>query len=256
MRCNTSGFRVLELTANERSGRSHCLTGVIRDVRPQNEVGERGNFCFFMLMNKSFRVVGLILAGLLFCAIAAEAQTRIATVDLTQVFAKYWKTKRARLALADRRAEIKKDADAMQEAQKKLMQEYQKQVADANDQAVSSEEREKRKKGLESKVKEIKEGEETLKQFLSRSDAQLEQQLRRMMDEVLGEIKTAVAAKGKSGGYSFVVDSAAKSLSNAEIFLYTSGDSDLTTAVIEQLNAAAPPEPAGSSEKPAEKKDK
>src|SRR5262245_38611611 len=104
--------------------------GSDRSVRLQNEVGERGNFCFFMLMNKSFRMGGLFLAALLLCAITAEAQTRIATVDLTQVFEKYWKTKRARLALADRRADIKKDAEEMQEAQKKLVQEYQKQVAD------------------------------------------------------------------------------------------------------------------------------
>ena len=230
--------------------------GLDRCVSLQNEVGEQGGFWFFMLMNKSFRIVGLLLAAVVFCAVTAEAQTRIATVELTQVFEKYWKTKRARVALADRKADLKKEVDEMQEAQKKLLQEYQKQVTDANDQAVSAEEREKRKKGLESKLKELKDGDETLKQFVSRSDAQLEQQMRRMMEEVLSEIKAAVAAKGKAGGYTFVVDSSAKSLSNAEIFLYNSGDADLTAAVIEQLNAAAPPEPAAAPEKPVEKKDK
>ena len=136
------------------------------------------------------------------------------------------------------------------------MQAYQKQVADANDQAVSAEEREKRKKALEGKVKEIQESEATVKQFVGRGDAELEQQMRRMMDDVIKDIREAVAAKGKAGGYAYVVDSSAESLSKAPVFLYSSGESDLTQVVIEQLNAAAPPEPAGGSEKPTDKKDK
>ncbi len=205
-------------------------------------------------MNKSFRMVGLVVAALIFTALAAEGQSRIATVELTQVFEKYWKTKRARLALADRKADLKKDLDNMQDAHKKLVQQYQKQLADANDQAVSSEEREKRKKALEGKVKELKESEETLKQFVSRGDAELDQQMRRMMDDVLKDIREAVAAKGKAAGYAFVLDSSAESLSKAPVVLYNNGESDLTAVVIEQLNAAAPPEPAASVEKTGDKK--
>jgi len=207
-----------------------------------------------MLMNKSFRMIGLVLAALIFTAVAAEAQSRIATVELTKVFEQYWKTKRARLALADRKADLKKDLEEMQEAHKKLVQLYQKQLGDANDQAVSAEEREKRKKALEGKVKELRESEETLKQFVSRGDAELEQQMRRMMDDVLKDIRDAVAAKGKAGGFTFVVDSSAEALSRAPVFLYNSGENDLTAVVIDQLNAAAPPEPAAAPEKAGEKK--
>lgn len=209
-----------------------------------------------MLMNKSFRVIGLVLAALIFTAVAAEAQARIATVELTKVFEQYWKTKRARLALADRKSGLKKDLEEMQEAHKKLVQQYQKQLGDANDQAVSSEERDKRKKALEGKVKEVRESEETMKQFVSRGDAELEQQMRRMMDDVLKDIRDAVASKGKAGGFTFVVDSGAKSVGGADVFLYASTENDLTAVVIDQLNAAAPPEPAAATDKPADKKDK
>ena len=217
-----------------------------------------------MLMNKSFRMVGLAavrrqndqVAVMVLTAVAAEAQSRIATVELTQVFEKYWKTKRARLALADRKADLKKDLDQMQDAHKKLVVKYQEQLREANDQAVSAEERGKRQKALEGKVRELKESEDTLKQFVSRGDAELEQQMRRMMEEVIKEIKDAVAAKGKAAGYAFVLDSSAESLSKASILLYNNGEADLTTVVIEQLNAAAPPEPATAPEKPADKKDK
>jgi Skp family chaperone for outer membrane proteins len=207
-------------------------------------------------MNKSFRIVGLVLAALVFCAVTAEAQGRIATVELTKVFEQYWKTKRAKTALADREADFKKDLEEMQNAHKKLVQEYQKQLSDANDQAVSAEERAKRQKALESKVKDVRDSEDTIKQMGSRIRADLDQMIKRMMEDVLKDIREAVAAKGKAGGYTFVVDSSAKSLSNAEVFLYNSGDSDLTAAVIDQLNAAAPPEPAAASEKTTDKKDK
>jgi len=198
-------------------------------------------------------MVALLVSVLVLGSVAAEAQSRIATVELTQIFEKYWKTKRARAALADLKADLKKDLDSMQEAHKKLVLEYQKQVADANDQAVSPEEREKRKKLLEAKFKEAQESEANLKQFVSRGDAELDQKMRRMMDDVLKDIKQAVASKGKAGGYSFVVDVSAESLSKAPIFLYNSGDSELTAMVIDQLNAAAPPEPIDSTEKPAGK---
>jgi len=190
-----------------------------------------------------------MVAAFFLTAVAAEAQNRIATVELTQVFEKYWKTKRARLALADRKADLKKDLEGMQESHKKLLQDYQKLVVDANDQAVSSEERDRRRKALEGKVKEVKESEDTVKQFISRGDAELEQQTRRMLDDVLKDIRQAVEAKGKAGGYSFVVDASAESLSKAPVFLYNSGEADLTATVIDQLNAAAPPEPASTAEK-------
>jgi Skp family chaperone for outer membrane proteins len=92
-----------------------------------------------------------------------------------------------------------------------------------------------------------------LKQFVSRGDAELEQQTRRMLEDVLKDIRQAAEAKGKAGGYTFVVDNSAESLSKAPIFLYNSGEADLTAAVIDQLNATAPPEPA-ATEKPAGKK--
>mgnify|MGYP002076968508 CR=1 FL=1 len=205
-------------------------------------------------MNKSFRIIALLVTALVLTAGAAQAQGRIATVELTQIFEKYWKTKQARDALKDRKADLKKELDTMNEAHKKLIQDYQKMVADANDQAVSSEERDKRKKLVDSKIKEVKESEETLKQFVSRGDAELDQQMRRMMDSVLDDIGKAVAAKGKAGGYAFVFDASAESLSKARVLLYNSGENDLTATVIDQLNATAPPEPAGAADTSGAKK--
>lgn len=193
-----------------------------------------------MLMNKSFRSLLLVAALIIGSCSLTQAQGRMATVDLVKVFTDYWKTKQSKLALEESKTEIKKEFETMQDTHKKLVQQYQKLVTDANDQAVSSEERDKRKKALEPRAKELQESEANLKQFYTRSETDLKMKTDRMMDTVIKDIKTVVANKARSGGFAYVVDSSAKSLAQTEVFLYASGEADLTEAVIKDLNAAAP----------------
>jgi len=209
-----------------------------------------------MMMNSWMK---LILAGVLFTALAAGAaeQPRIATVDLSKVFTDYWKTKQAALALDARKADLIKELENFNDDKKKLLEQYQRLNADANDQAVSTEERDKRRKAAEAKLKELRESDESIKQFTQRSDTDLKSQSTRMRNSVLGEIKETVSAKAKTGGYSMVLDTAAETINGTRVFLYTNGENDLTTAVLEQLNAAAPAEltkpaapPAATKEKP------
>jgi outer membrane protein len=189
----------------------------------------------------------MLTAGL---AWAASAQTRIASVDLSKVFADYWKTKQATLALEERKADLIKELESLNADKKKLLEQYQKLNAEANDQAVSPEEREKRKKATEAKLKDLKDSDESIKQFTVRSDTDLKSQFQRMRNNVLGEIKETVNAKAKAGGYSLVLDSAAETVNGTRVFLYSNGENDLTTAVLEQLNAAAPPEFSKPAAKP------
>lgn len=181
---------------------------------------------------------------------AASAQTRIASVDLSKVFADYWKTKQATLALEERKADLIKELDSLNKDKKDLLAQYQKLNSEANDQAVSPEEREKRKKAAEAKLKDLKDSDESIKQFTVRSDTDLKSQFQRMRNNVLGEIKETVNAKAKAGGYSLVLDSAAETINGTRVFLYSNGENDLTTTVLDQLNAAAPPEFSKPAAKP------
>ena len=187
---------------------------------------------------------------------AASAQTRIASVDLSKVFTDYWKTKQATLALEERKADLIKELESLNDDKKKLLEQYQRLNAEANDQAVSPEEREKRKKATEAKLKDLKDSDESIKQFTVRSDTDLKSQFQRMRNNVLGEIKDTVNAKAKAGGYSLVLDSTAETINGTRIFLYSNGENDLTTVVLEQLNAAAPAEINKPAAKPADNKEK
>ena len=91
-------------------------------------------------------VPGLLLVSLL--SGSALAQGRIATVDLRKVFDGYWKTKQADAALKDRAADIEKDHKTMLDDWKKTKEEYQTLLSEANNQTLSLEERDKRKKSF------------------------------------------------------------------------------------------------------------
>lgn len=196
----------------------------------------------------------LIAALLVFLpGVSALAQTKIATVDLVKLFDNYWKTKQADGALKDLEADLKKELNGLRESHKKLTEDYQKLLADANDQAVSNEERDRRKKTAESKLREIKESDETIKGYVTQADERLRLQSRRMRDKIFEEIRGAVNAKAKAGNYTLVLDTAADTPRGTPVVVYTSGENDLTAGLLEQLNATAPVEVPKPGEKPDEK---
>src|SRR5712671_741504 len=88
-------------------------------------------------------VPGLLLMSLL--TGSALAQSKIATVDLRKVFDNYWKKKQAEASLKDRQTDMEKEDRNMVDDYKKVKEDYQSLLATANDQAVSAEERDKRK---------------------------------------------------------------------------------------------------------------
>ena len=121
-------------------------------------------------------------------------------------------------------------------------------LVSANDQAVSSEERDKRKKAADAKLKDLKDTEETIVQFEKQARTTLEEQRKRMRDNILVEIRGLLNAKAKSGGYTLVIDVAAETPNGTPVLLYTNGENDLTQSVMEQLNLGAPAEIARPSE--------
>jgi outer membrane protein len=193
-----------------------------------------------MFMTKSFRKLFLTATLVVLTAGAAQAQSRVATVDLGQIFKKYYMTEEAKQAIAETEKDLKAELKTMDEAHQKLIAATKKLVEESNDQGVSDEERQKRKKALEPKMKDLKDSETALKDTLARSDADLKQKTGRMMDKIVGDIKKAVESKAKSGGYALVIDSSARGSNQTELLLFNSGENDLTTAVVDMLNAAAP----------------
>jgi Skp family chaperone for outer membrane proteins len=123
----------------------------------------------------------------------------------------------------------------MSEGLKKAQADYQQLLDEINDQAISNDERDKRKLAATTKAKEIATTRTSLEQFQRQAEAQLSDESQRMSGNLVTEIQKAVADKAKLGGYTVVINSAF-----SEAFVYVSPDADITESVLAQLNAGAP----------------
>ena len=192
-------------------------------------------------------IVSLVSAGNTF------AQGRIGTIDLNKAFSNYWKKKEAEANLKDQQAEMEKELKSMVDELKKRREEYSKLLNDANDQIVSVEEREKRKKLAEDKLKQLKELDESATQFNKQAMTRLDESSRRVRESILNEIKNVVNTKAKAGGYSLVIDVAAETRNFTPVVLFNNNEYDITDSVLEQLNLTAPA--TGSAKTDDQKKD-
>jgi outer membrane protein len=192
---------------------------------------------------KVLRTTILTVVLLAVLGVPALAQTKIATVDLEKLFKGYWKTKQAEVALNKRVADLQKEIRDMADDLNKAQTNYDQLWEQANDQAISAEERSKRKQAAADKLKEINNSRIAIDQFNRQAQVQVADQKQRMTANLVSEILKAVADKAKAGGYTLVVNS-----SMTDAVVYSSGD-DLTDAILKQLNAGAPievPQPAAS----------
>jgi outer membrane protein len=208
-------------------------------------------------MNFARKVILALVLGPMLCT-GAFAQGRVATIDLRKVFDNYWKTKQADAALKDRAADMEKEHKNMLDDWKKAKDDYQALLADASNQALSSDERDRRKKNAEDKLKFIKDTEDSIGQYERQARSTLDEQKRRMRDNILGEIRNVLNAIAKSDAYSMVIDIASESSNGTPIVLYNDNSNDLTDKVLSQLNAGAPADTGAVTKtdaKPADKKD-
>jgi outer membrane protein len=206
-------------------------------------------------MKRLLRIVVPALLLISFMGASARAQGRLATVDLRKVFDGYWKTKQADAALKDRAADIEKEHKNMLEDWKKAKEDYQTLLTEANNQTLSLEEREKRKKSAEDKFKQIKESEDAIAQYERQARTTLDEQRKRMRDSIVEEIRTTVTGKAKAAGYALVIDTMSESANNTPVVLYSNNENDMTQVVLSQLNAGAPAETPKTEEKKADKPD-
>lgn len=189
------------------------------------------------------RLRASLLAALALVLLAAplRAQTKIGIIDLKRVFEGYYRTKQADAQLKERAADFKKTGEGMLSDYQKANEEYKKLLEGANDQAIAVEERDRRKKSAETKLRDLQEIEQNVSQFDRQSKSLLGEQMRRSRDNVLREIREVVNAKAKSAGFTLVLDTAAETVYYTAVILYHNGENDLTETVLKELNASAPP---------------
>jgi Skp family chaperone for outer membrane proteins len=179
-------------------------------------------------------VLSLSLASLM--AVSAHAQSRFATVNLQKLFNNYWMTKQSQASLQARAGELDKTRKELVDGWQKAREEYNKLLMDANDQAVSAEEREKRKTAAQEKLKFVQETASRIDGFDTQAKTILDETKSRLTETIFTKIRDAVSAKARKTGYQVVLDT------STPIVVFSSGENDITDVVLSELNATAPVE--------------
>jgi len=180
-----------------------------------------------------------------FGSTAGAQSLKLGKVDLKKVFDGYWKTKQADINLKARARELEDRRSEMVVDVKKANEDYKKLLDAANNKAVSLTERDKRKADAEAKLREIREIEESLRQFDRSARVQIGEQQRNMRDKIIVEIREAINGFAKADSYACILDSSAPlppapGVNTTPFLLYSAGLDDITEKIITQLNAGAP----------------
>ncbi len=176
--------------------------------------------------------------------ISAQAQSKVASVNMEKLFNGYWKYKQSTTILDDRTASHLKDLKAMAADLEKAETAYKQLLEQANDPLISADERTKRKSAAADKSKEVNNQKVAIDQYRTQAQTSLTELKSRLNNNLLSEIQKAVGTKAKVGGYSAVLNTAA-----TELVVYADPANDITESVLKELNAGAPPDllkPAGS----------
>lgn len=183
---------------------------------------------------------GLLAATLATVLVHAQSGAKFAIVDMKKAFDGYYKTKQAEGQIKDRAADSDKVYKGMIEDYKKANEDYKKLIEQSNDQALATEERDKRKKSAETKLIELQEIEKSVKQFEAQARTSIGEMEKRMRDKIVGEIRDVVNTMARTGGFTMVFDTAAVTAYQTPFILFNNGENDLTDAVIKEINAGAP----------------
>ncbi len=188
----------------------------------------------------------LLTAAILAASLSANAaDSKVATVDMKKLFNGYYKTKLAQSSLESRKSELRKEIKDMADGLEKAQADYKQLLDQSNDQALSADERDKRKSSAADKVKEITSSRAAIEQFQRQAESQLADQSQRMSGNLVAEIQKVVTDKAKAGGYTAVLNSGSN-----EVVVFASDTSDITASVLAQLNAGQPVDVIPSSSVP------
>lgn len=191
-----------------------------------------------------FPIISTIAVSLCALAATAQAELKVATVNVIDVYTKYYKRFDTEAELQKQLAEVKKqitqredDLRAMQEDLKKIQAKY--------DPSLSQSAVEKLKQEFDAKQVEAKAKEQSLKDFAQRRSMSFNEIRNREMSILVQDVLKSIKEVAAENGCDLVADSGALSV-RPEIgiqlptFPYLKDGFDITPEVLKKLNAGAP----------------
>jgi len=197
-------------------------------------------------MLKSLLSTAILATLTLGFAASAQAEMKVGTLDMNNVFTQYYRTKDAETKLNEARASAKKELDDRLETLKKSMDDINKISADIEKPELSKDAKEKAAKTRDEKVAEARNLDREIAEFRGTRERQLQEQFMRMRKDIVDDIMKVVTVKVKEAQYDLVLDKSGMSIGQIPVIVYSKETMDFSKDIIDTLNkgAAKPAEPA------------
>ena len=182
----------------------------------------------------------LLVCASFFVGIQARGQddlnSRIAFVNMEQVFEQYYKTQRADRRLKDQALEFNTERSELIEKIEKMEADFNALREEAGDETLSKDGQDRKRSEAEAVLVELRATEQEIKQFEQTRRRQLEEQGRRMRKAIVDDIDEVIKRVASERSLFAVIDSSGPSLNQVPVFLYSDPSSDITAAIVALLN--------------------
>ena len=198
------------------------------------------------------RFIAVALAALLVGSAAAQdAKLKIATVDMQQLFKEYYRTTEAQQQINVERARIQKDNNEKLTAIRQIESDIALLKKQIEDPSLSDQKKAQVYKDHQAKYQEGIQLDKERREFLGRKNQALNEKMVQRMRGILEEIRKLVEERAKAENFDYVFDKSGMSTSQVPFLLYTKDATDITAALLKDLNKDAPAESAPAPEAPA-----
>lgn len=180
------------------------------------------------------------IAGAILFTGSAQAEIKVGTIDMKQVFDTYYKTKDAESKINDARAQAKKELDERLDSFNKAQEEAKKMNEDANKPELAAAAKAEKAKLLNEKLQALGALQREIQEFQQSRERQLSEQSVRSRNNLVEEINKVISDKVKAAGYDVVLDKSGQSLNAVGVVIFSRDSFDFTNDVVTELNKSKP----------------
>lgn len=175
----------------------------------------------------------------------AEVALKVATLDMDQVFAKYYKSE-AQKAKLDEQAKRAREAEENMKKELEAMVTQAKELQEQTKSSILTEDaRKKAQADFESKVGEIRSKDGELQTTMQRIQMSLQKQMATFQQQAIEDISKVATEIAQTKGATLVLNKG-----SVPVVIYSAPEFDITDEVIVAINKDAPA-PAAKAEAPA-----
>lgn len=191
-----------------------------------------------------FPIISTALVTLCALTATAQAEIKIASVNVQELYTKFYKRFDTEVSLQKQLNEIKADIKVREDKLRGLQEELKK-IQEKYDSSLSDSAVAKLREQYQAKANELKAADQELKDFVQRREVAFRELRNTEMRLLVEEVQTAIVTVADKSGSDLVLDSGAISPQpqigiGTRVFPYMKKDIDLTPEVLKVLNAGAP----------------